>query len=262
MTYAGRVRAPLLVLSLFACSCERLYSDPISVPSAESAISVPLDVAWEMRLEIYSGSSPAPMGVHGVTATCSPAARCVTRVEEPFVENDAPKLVVVGLAPGPVDVQIRYVHPIRKETMTAPIHLAFFDEKPPEVDGGDELHGSAFVWKHAPASMVNHLASGGPAGGASAPDSTSRCEGRTYKEGRNRYTCFVLEESAPGQMRYASCEASTRCSILPGGVLVDGYDLCVERDGAGHVTGAVATGKTERLATWGVVTPDGCAQIK
>src|SRR5664279_729822 len=111
-------------------SCQALYRDPIDLPAGDPAnpVTVPLDVAWETGLIVYSGGSPAPMGIKDATATCAPASRCIASVVQPFVENDDPKLVVVGLAPGPADVELRYYQPVRKETLTAHLHFVFVPE--------------------------------------------------------------------------------------------------------------------------------------
>ena len=262
LTMRRAVFGSLVFLAGCLGSCGSLYHDPIDLPARDAAnpVTVPLDVAWETALVVYSGGSPAPMGIKDATATCTPATQCLASVVQPFVENDDPKLVGVGLAPGPADVELLYYQPVRKETITAHLHLVFVSETLPEIDLGDELPASPFAWKHAPLELASHLPSGAPAVDAGARETSARCEGATYEDGPNHYQCFVLEESAGVERRYATCQHSLRCSVMPGGVLVDGFSLCVERDKDGRVTGAVAESDDRRrqMGTWGQPTADGC----
>jgi hypothetical protein len=259
--------APAALLSCHGCfgGCGALYQDPVSLPTEGTVnpVAVPIDIAWETPLIIYSGGSPAPMGVPNAAATCIPAAQCVARVFLPYVTNDDPKLGVVGHAPGPAAVELRYDHPARHETMTARLHFAFLPaESMPEVDIGDELHATPFVWKHAPVVLEHHTPSGAPGDGG-APETSARCEGSTFVDPVNRYDCFPQEDVGGGERRFTSCRYSRRCSSLPGGVLVDGFSLCIERSG-GQVVGAIAVASLHdgaplrALGTWGQPTKEGC----
>jgi hypothetical protein len=244
--------------------CGQPYHDPVSLPAdgTVNPATVPVDVAWDTELVVYSGGSPAPMGVEHATATCVPATQCLTRVVKPTVTSRGPRLVVVGLAPGPADVELSYEHPVRKVQMTAHLHFVFVPDALLEVDVGDELHASPFVWKHAPLAFA-------AAGDGGVPvETTARCEGSTYKDGPNQYKCLALEDIG-GERRYASCDIAAPCSVD----LVEGFSLCVERDKDGRVTFALAESTTggagvssqgyiqhKQLGAWGTPLQDGCVK--
>jgi hypothetical protein len=220
-------------------------------------VVVPLDIAWETPLVIYSGGSPAPMGIVGEARALQPA-QCDAHVVKPFVENDDPKLVIVGKALGACDVEFRYRHPTRDVTMSAMLHIVFMPaETLPEVDVGSAMPGAPFVVGHVPDDFRNRTPSGAPVASAdAAPAMTARCE---TSEDSDRFRCFPLERAGDGQGRYSSCRHSRRCSVMPGGIVVDGFSLCIEVSEADrHVTGMVATtgayGQTPKeIGKWGTV---------
>src|SRR5262249_22001435 len=144
---------------------------------------VPIDLAWETPLVVYSGGSPAPKGVRDATATCTPA--CTAVVVQPTVANDDPKLVIVGTQLGSATVELRYTHPQKLDTRTAGLELVF-----------------------EPAEQLSTLAIGsaaptGPFLFAYKQD-VLRCEAHD-----GRYLCFPLEAHG-GQQRYPACSQSTR----------------------------------------------------
>jgi hypothetical protein len=206
---------PAALCVVAACS---YWNGPVDLPEVGTTTPahVPLDLAWETPLVVYSGGSPAPMGVTDATGTCAPADACAVFTVPPTVTNDDPKLVVVGMKPGPASVELRYVQPKQHDTRTAHLQLVF-----------------------EPAEQIDTVSIGQPA--PTRPFLFAfqrrmlRCEPHD-----GRYLCFPLEVHG-GQQRYPACSQSTRCSIRPAGYVVNGYILDLTIDG-GNVSGAAIYG--------------------
>ena len=184
------------------------WNGPIDLPETGTTTPahVPLDLAWETPLVVYSGGSPAPKGVSDATATCTPA--CTAVVVQPTVANDDPKLVIVGTQLGSATVDLRYTHPKKLDTRTARLQLVF-----------------------EPAEQLSTLAIGSAAPTGPFLWDSVRCEPHDQ-----HYLCFPLEDHG-GQQRYPACSQSTRCSILPAGYVVNGQILDLTIAG-GTVTAA------------------------
>lgn len=204
------------------------WNGPVDLPEVGTTTParVPLDLAWETPLVVPSGGGQGPMGVPDATATCTPA--CTAVVDQPTVTNDDPKLVIVGMKPGPATVELHYTHPKKLDARTARLQLVF--------EPAEQLATLA----------IGSAAPTGPFLFAYQQD-VLRCEAHD-----GRYLCFPLE-SHGGQSRYPACSQSTRCSILPAGYVVHGFilELAIEAGNVAHAT--IYAGDTDSrapLASW------------
>jgi hypothetical protein len=184
-------------------SCESCsYSGGVSVP--EAPVRVPLNLAWEHVLEIYSGGTRGPIpptAVHGVT---DPAA-CRALVIPEVKDSGDMRLVVIGLRVGRCTVDLDYVNPKHDRRMTAKFQIDF-----------------------TPAEVLPTLVVGAPHPAGPALFDGARCE-----IADKHFRCFAKDTYGADE-RHTSCAASSRCSSSRGGP--QGSALCVASSG-GVVTG-------------------------
>ncbi|MEY4578665.1 MAG: hypothetical protein RL701_3368 [Pseudomonadota bacterium] len=212
-------------IKLAACLCSlTLTSCLIWLPSNAAPRKrrpLTLDVVWEAVLQTPTKygflSSRGRTSFAEASARCTPVGRCKALVYPRRWGRDQiyMRVDVVGLKPGPVDVEVRFREHDSNEWGVDHLYLEFLPAPTLPVLKLGHLGPppKLFMFEDLSKQLLE-LGFKGPA----------RCT--QQDDIREWYTCYGAEEFE-NEWRYASCETSARCQT---GVFLNQFELQITRD--------------------------------
>lgn len=223
-----RFATHLLRALLTAVACAGCATKPLTLRTTGATTPewLTLEEAWEATLETWG--SRGPYSPAEAEATCRPAERCRAKVVPPSATSSRMRLLVIGLSPGRVDVELRYRQPDASEWLTEHIWLEFKKTPPiPTLELGMDKPPRRF--------KVDHLSDKLRALGVEHP---ALCTLKNKDD--ESYGCFGPQRLL-GELRYRSCQHSERCDEH----ISSGYfELTVHR--------SAPDGRVRRVAFMGV----------